>query len=232
MYKIRKGISTREDGSLYLPLIDPLPENAANHNRYFEKQRLSGLQRAVANQVHGAHVERVNKRSPFRIAETDALITTEPDIILALTVADCFPVFFEESEVGIIGLAHCGWRGIAAGIITATLENICEAGGKKENIRLTIGPGICARHFEVKEAVLSAFVDYPEFIARDAKILIDLKGIIIKQAKEAGIPLEYMTDQDECTYCLDTKYFSFRRDKPTPLQAQLAFIVQFSHRKF
>lgn len=211
---------------MFLPLNDQHPENIANHDRYFEKQGLSGLQRAVANLVHGANVERVSVQSPYRILETDAIITTEPNIVLALTVADCFPVYFEEHEAGIIGLAHCGWRGITRGIIPATLHALSETAGKMKTVHLTIGPGICARHFEVQNDVLPDFAPYREFIIHDKKTTIDLKGVIKRQALDVGVAPENITDQNECTYCLHEKYFSYRRDHPAYMEAQLASMVQ------
>jgi len=97
---------------------------------------------------------------------------------------------------------------------------------------LTIGPGICDKHFEIKDDVVSSFSAYPDFISHDSGIRVNLKGIMKKQITEAGVPSENITDSDECTYCLPEKYFSYRRDKAKPFEAQVAYIVQSPHRKF
>ncbi len=232
MRKVLKGFSEKGDGSMYLPPVNALPENIANRKQYFEMNGLSGKKIVIANLVHGTNVEKVGVSSEYFIPVTDALVTKESGIILTLTGADCFPVYFEDKTTGVIGIAHCGWRGIVGGIIGKTIASVIEIGGKAENIVLTIGPGICTKHFEIKEDVLSYFLPYTEFIQRDKDIRVDLKGIIRKQASEADVLSENIIDTDECTYCLPEKYFSYRRDKPEHLEAQIAFIIQFPHRKF
>ncbi|MFZ3032068.1 MAG: polyphenol oxidase family protein [Candidatus Moraniibacteriota bacterium] len=232
MKKILKGFSEKKDGLMYLPMKDALPENVANRKLFFESKGLSGRKVVVANLVHGTTVAVVDARAEYFVPATDALLTKAPEIILTLTGADCFPVYLEEKTAGIIGLAHCGWRGIVGEILPKTIAALIDMGGKKESTVLTIGPGICARHFEITEDVLSSFSVYPEYIVQDKNIRVDLKGIIKKQAQEAGIASEHIVDTDECTYCLSDKYFSYRRDQPKTIEAQVAYIVQFPHRKF
>lgn len=232
MKKVLKGFSEKKDGSMYFPPANPLSENSVNRKQYFETNGLGGKKIVIADLVHGTNVEKVGSSSEYFIPATDALVTKESGIILTLTGADCFPIYFEEKTAGIIGLAHCGWRGIVGGIVEKTIASVIEMGGKAENIAVTIGPGICAKHFEIKEDVLSHFLPYTEFIERDKNIRVDLKGIIKKQLSEAGILSENTSDTDECTYCLSEKYFSYRRDKPHYLEAQIAYIIQFPHRKF
>ncbi len=217
---------------MYLPLTDPLAENIAHRKAYFESNSLLGKQIAIADLVHGTRVTIIDRRSPYIAPQTDALVSKEPDIILTLTGADCFPLFFEEKGAGIIGLAHGGWRGIVAGIVAETQTAINRLGGEPGKTILTIGPGICAKHFEIQEDVLEKFAPYPKYISHNGGIHVDLKGIIGAQAIASGIAPQNIVDSGECTFCLPQKYFSYRRDKPEYLEAQLAFIVQFAHRKF
>jgi YfiH family protein len=232
MNKVRKGFSEKDDGSMYVTLTNAVPENIAHRKTFWEKRGLSGKQVAVADTVHGIRVAVIDRQSPYLIPQTDALITRASDIVLALTGADCFPVYFEEKMAGIVGLAHCGWRGIIGGIVAETIASIENAGGKKENIIITIGPGICAKHFEIREDALPSFLEYPECVSYEEGIHVDLPGIIEKQARASGVISEYIKNSGECTYCLPEKYFSFRRDKPKILENHIAYIVQFSHRKF
>lgn len=232
MKKVLKGFSEKIDGSMYLSAQNPLAENVANRKRFLEMKNLGGRKIVVAGLVHGSAVQKVDAGAEYIIPDTDALVTQTPEMILTLTGADCFPVYFEEKTAGIVGLAHCGWKGIVGGIVNNTVGAIVEMGGKTENIVMTIGPGICTKHFEIKEDILSSFEVYPEYILREERISVDLKGIIKKQATESGIVSENILDTNECTYCLDEKYFSYRRDKSDPLEAQIAYIVQFPHRKF
>ena len=232
MNKVLKGFSEKKNGSMYLPLTNPRAENIVHRKAFFEALGLDGKQMAVANLVHGTRVAVINRHSPYISPETDALVTKDEDTILTLTGADCFPVYFEEKQAGVIGLAHCGWRGIVAGILPETIAAIKKTGGKESNITVTFGPGICAKHFEIQEDVLSSFAEYSEYISRDTGIHVDLKGIMRKQIQSLGILPEKIIDYGECTYCLTEKYFSYRRDKPEYMETQLAYIVQFSHRKF
>lgn len=232
MNKVQKGFSEKNDGSMYLPLVDALPENITHRKEFFEKRGLRGKQIVVAGLVHGTRVAIVNRQSPYIIPETDILITSSPNIVLALTGADCFPVYFEDRQAGIIGLAHCGWRGIVAGIISEALQAIENIGGKKSDIVITIGPGICTKHFEIQADIVTLFAKYHEFIVKNDGLHVDLKGIMRKQAEVLGILPEKIVESGECTYCLPEKYFSYRRDKPIYLENQIAYIIQFSHRKF
>ncbi len=217
---------------MYLPLQNPLAENIAHRKTYLENNGLTGKQIAIADLVHWTRVAIIDRRSPYIVPQTDALVTKESDIVLTLTGADCFPLFFEEKGAGIIGLAHGGWRGIVGGIVAETQAAITGLGGEPGKTILTIGPGICAKHFEIQEDVLEKFAAYSEYVSRDSGIHVDLKGIIRAQAVAAGITPQNVIDSGECTFCLPKKYFSYRRDKPEYLEAQLAFIVQFAHRKF
>lgn len=228
MKKVLKGISERKDGSMYMKVA----ENAHHRKRFFEACGLSGRQIAAAELIHGTHVEIVTPASKHLLPKTDALITQAPGIILTLTGADCFPVYLEERSAGIIGLVHCGWRSIVAGIIPETIAVLIEIGGKTDRLMLTLGPGICARHFEIREDILPAFAPYSEYIENENGIRVDLKAIIRKQALKNGVREKNIIDSGECTYCLKDKYFSFRRDQPKTLETQIAYIVQFPHRKF
>ena len=218
------------------------PENIANRERYFERIGLSKKKIVAANLVHGTRVAIVDSASPEFLLDTDALVTKENSIILTLTGADCFPVYFEDETHGIIGLAHCGWRGITVGILEETVRAI-ESLLSEENeiprqarndksemlqsIKVTIGPGICGKHFEIKEDILPHFAEYPNAILRkDDQLFVDLRAIMKTRLRQLGIADERITDQGECTCCLPEKYFSYRRDKPEQLEAQATYIAQ------
>lgn len=226
MTNVLKGYSTRKDGSMYLASDGFSVENIKHRKRFFTARRLIENNIIAANLVHGTNVVVVDHVSPGFIPETDALVTKESGIVLTLTGADCFPVYFEDKKAGIIGLVHCGWRGIVGGIVTNTIEVMMSLGATAENIYLTIGPGICKHHFEIQEKDLSAFEAFPEMIIRGEKLSVNLKKIIITQARRTGIPRKHMTDKKECTYCLPEKYYSYRRDKPEELETQVAYITQ------
>jgi len=146
------------------------------------------------------------------INQTDALITKKKNIFLSISVADCIPVFFYESQAKIIGLAHAGWRGIAGGVIENTMKKITELGGMAENLKIALGPGINKCHFEVGEEVVDKFKNYKEYIfKKDKKYFIDLRGIIKKKLNKLGVKSENIEDCNICTFC-SKNLFSFRSD--------------------
>ena len=89
-----------------------------------------------------------------------------------------------------------------------------------------IGPGIGPCHFEVQDDVLERFREfYEEALARrDGKTFLDLKRIARRQLVNLGLKEESIEASPECTFCLEEKYFSARRDKPGKTEAMVAVI--------
>ena len=215
-------MSEREDGSMKLFSGNNL--NLENRNKFFGKIGISENKVIVAEIVHGAKVEIVDSSSLEFILEADGLITKDANVFLSITIADCIPVYLYESEQKIIGIVHCGWRGIVGGVIGNAVKKLLQLDGSPENLKIALGPGINKCHFEIKEDVLDKFKDYPEFVIKqNDKIFIDLKGIIRKQVDETGVDQKNIEDNSECTIENDN-YFSFRRDKPKMTEAMVAII--------
>lgn len=215
-------MSEKQDGSM--KLFKDGDVNLDNRNNFFRSIGINSNQVISAGIANRTNVKIVSANNPKIIYETDGLITNDKNIFLSITVADCVPAYFYEPKNGILGITHCGWRGVAGGIMENTLDKIFELGGKAENIAVVVGPGICKKHFEIKEDALNKFRSYPEFIIRsDDRIFIDLKGIIKKQLGNFQIKSEKIEDNPECTF-ENNKYFSFRRDKPKIIEAMVAII--------
>lgn len=215
-------MSERGDGSMKLFKDSDL--NLENRMNFFERIGVDKNKVIAAEIVHSANVGIVNSVSSEVISGADGLVTRNKNVFLSVTVADCIPVYFYEPKHQIVALAHCGWRGIVGGIIKNTLEKIQELGGKNENLKIALGPGINNCHFEIQKDVLDEFSAYPEFvIRREEKIFVDLKGIIEKRLVELGINPESIENNNDCTMEND-RYFSFRRDKPEKTEAMVAII--------
>jgi|SRR3990167_3881927 len=110
-------------------------------------------------QVHGNKVVLVSaKHLGKTIKECDGLVTNSPDVTLRISVADCLPIFFSDSEGSSIGLVHAGWRGLDNKIIEKTIRLMSKklppsSEGKKtksQRLSVYIGPHICQKHYEVK----------------------------------------------------------------------------------
>ncbi len=107
-------------------------------------------------QVHGARVVVVTAPGDQAGAEADAAVTDVPDAVLAVLTADCAPISFTSPE-GIRGVAHAGWRGVEAGVITATVEAMRRLGAT--DVDAVVGPCIhpCCYEFSATDLDRVAF---------------------------------------------------------------------------
>src|SRR5712692_7339062 len=197
-----------------------------NRRRVCEALGVSSF--AVGQQVNGARCARVGpKRAGAGFTDaadafgaTDALITTSRDVALAALVADCVPVALVDPARGALAVVHAGWRGIAAGILGASLRRFAEPG----EVRAVIGPAIGPDHYSVGEDValaVSAASDAGVNAARrGGQVFLDLPGTVARILKELGVRRE--DSAGTCTACEPRRFFSYRRDGPTGRQALIA----------
>lgn len=170
------------------------------------------------NQVHGARVVRLTARDAAPGApphEADAAITTEPGIACTAQVADCLPVLF--AAPGAVGAAHAGWRGLAGGVLEATVQALCDAAGcRPEQLHAWLGACIGPGRFEVGADVLRAFGagpagDSPRFRRQpNGKWMADLPGLARDRLQALGV--QQITGGHWCTVSDPSRFFSFRRD--------------------
>ena len=169
-------------------------------------------------QVHGADVIAVDGDATRARAlpRADAAVTHAPGVVLAVRVADCLPVLLCDRLGTAIGVAHAGWRGLAAGVIENTVTAMaCEPAG----IAAWLGPAIGPHAFEVGADVLDAFVAADAaaahaFVpARAGKWLADLDALARQRLARAGV--EQVSGMRECTFSDARRFFSYRRDGAT-----------------
>lgn len=108
---------------------------------------------ATVHQVHGTEVVRVTRPGPN--GRADAMVTTVPGLAAAVFTADCLGVVLHGP--GAVGVAHAGWRGLAAGVLESTAKQMQEAGARPQ--RAHLGPAIGPCCFEVGEEVAELFPD-------------------------------------------------------------------------
>lgn len=156
----------------------------------------------------------------------DGLITSERNLYLSITIADCLPIFIYNTEKKVIALVHTGWEGLAKGIISNVINVFVEQyKSNPKKILVGIGPGIGVCHFEVKTDVLNKFKSNHEAIKkRDNKTFIDLKKIAESQLLVLGITKKHIEISPVCTYCEEEKYFSYRRGRTDPLEAMIVLM--------
>lgn len=186
-YPIYFRMSERKDGSM---------KKEENVKKFLNRINIPFLTRAGL--CHGKDIYNVKLKDKGKIIKNvDGLRTKEKNLFISITVADCIPVAFYDYKEEEIGLIHAGWKGIYSGII----EEI----GSKNKV-FYIGPGISSCHFEVsKEFPLPYFL-------REGKYYSDLKGIIKEKLLSGGALLSNIEVSEDCTYCMEKKYSSFRRE--------------------
>ena len=167
---------------------------AENHRRLYRRFGFTPKQVVSPCQVHGHRVVRVGRADGGQvIPETDALISDEPGVVLLLRFADCVPVLFFDPDAGAVGLAHAGWRGTAAGVVSATVEALEEAfGSRQEALWAGVGPGIAPEDYEVGEEVVAAIAHTlppgtPVARQQGGRWRLDLPGAVAAQLREAGV---------------------------------------------
>lgn len=160
------------------------------------------------------HSSLVIQAIPGLVLKGDALVTSQSNIALVIETADCYPVLLEDRINGVIGAAHCGWRGTVGKILENTLRQMLTLGAKLEHIRAAIGPGICFEHYavglEVKDQFLSAGFPTSIFEAQDELWKLDLSAANAWLLEACGVPKNQIWQSSACS--TDPEFFSYRRD--------------------
>lgn len=171
---------------------------------------LAPEQIATAKQVHGAAL--VHQPDPARVPEADGQVLTEPGLAAMVFVADCLPVAV--AGPGGVAILHCGWRGLAAGIVARGAQAIGA-------MHAAIGPGIGPCCYEVGDEVLGAFAGLGEGVAEGR--MLDLAEVARRSLRDAGI--ESIESAGLCTRCEVGRFFSHRREAAAAgRQAGLAWL--------
>ena len=165
-------------------------------------------------QVHGSHVEVVHE-VPAQPPEADAIVTTTPGLTLAVLVADCTPILLWDRRAGVVAAVHAGRRGLAAGVLPATIEVMCGLRARPERIYAVVGPSICAEHYEVpgdmRDEVAAAAPESAATTAAGAPAL-DIRAGLLAQMHRCG--LRRWMVMPHCTV-ESAQYYSYRRDGVT-----------------
>ncbi|HEY2428428.1 MAG TPA: polyphenol oxidase family protein [Acidimicrobiales bacterium] len=163
---------------------------------------------AWLHQVHGAEVRGVPEPGAVQGDDGDAMVTATPGVILAVFTADCAPVAFSSPE-GVVGLAHAGWRGIAAGVLDATADAMRALGATR--LEAALGPCIRAECYEFGEDDIDVLERRlgPSVRGRTAgdRPALDLAAAVNASLDRAGVAL--VADSGRCTAC-GGQWFSHR----------------------
>lgn len=185
---------------------------------------------ARARQTHSDIVVRAHGPWAEPLTEADAHWTTEKNLGLLISTADCTPVLLFHPHRRAVASIHAGWRGVASRIVTKTIDAWKAEFGDIHGVRAWIGPHIQYDSFEVgadvKDQLLLSVREVPEksFRAKDGgKFDVDLDALVLKQLTESGVAREGIG-----VLAIDTKtdfrFHSHRRDRENAGR-QLSFIA-------
>ncbi len=167
-------------------------------------------------QVHGAEVVTVHEPWEMEAApKADAMVTTAPGIMLGILTADCVPVLFADSQAGVIGAAHAGWKGARAGVLKATVDAMQKQGAKADRLIAAVGPSIAQASYEVGDDLCDVVLQEHEhnacyFAANEqGRWQFDLKAYVVQKLAESGIGQINLLAKD--TFLEEDAFFSYRR---------------------
>jgi polyphenol oxidase len=168
-------------------------------------------------QVHGATVVDLDTTAP---GDADASITRTPQTVCVVKAADCMPVLFADVDGTTVAAAHAGWRGLAGGVLEATVDAMRIP---PQRIVAWLGPAIGPRVYEVGEDVRAAFARYPGALVptRPGHWLLDLYAV----AREKLKGLASVSGGGFCTYSDSERFFSYRRDRSAARMAAAVWLT-------
>ena len=173
------------------------------------RTRLGGTRLATATQVHGGTVldHRTAWEGWLRGDAADGHLALARGTAMAVTVADCVPVFIAHAS-GAAAILHSGWRGTAARIAERAIRRLEAFGIPTRELRIHCGPAICGRCYEVSADVAL------QLTGRDPgrAITVDLRQLITNQVRTLGV--RHVSSSSYCTRCDNDRFFSHRAGDP------------------
>ena len=214
-------VSTREGGVSQFPydslnLADHVGDQAESvaENRRRLAEALPGDGVCWLNQIHG--VEAVEGKVGI-VPEADAHWTAARNLPLAILTADCLPVVLMATDASCVGIAHAGWRGLAAGVLESLLAAMP---AEPASVTAWLGPGISAAAYEVGPEVKTTFEqlcgeesgDCFQSSHRQGYWMADLPALARLRLSRAGVPV--ISGGGRCTNGEPEHFFSHRREGP------------------
>lgn len=217
----RGGVSVGAYASLNLgDHVGDAPQAVVeNRRRFAEAAGLASAPRWL-KQVHGCGVVTGEAEAG---SAADACWTDKPALPCAVLTADCLPVLFTDLEGSCVAAAHAGWRGLAAGVLEATVAALPAS---PQRLIAWLGPAIGPKAFQVGDEVRAAFVgqaaeDATAFVPDGERWLADLFALARGRLGRCGVGAVY--GGDVCTVSDAERFFSHRRDG---LSGRFASLIQ------
>lgn len=210
--------------------VGDAPERVAENRRRLAAVLALPAEPAWLEQVHGRQALLLDEGALPASREADAAVTTRPGRVLAVLTADCLPVLFCSSDGRGIGVAHAGWRGLAAGVLASAVDALAVPPGE---LLAWIGPAIGQEAYEVGPEVRAACIaatgaEAAEYFraGRPGHWQFDLAGLARHRLETLGLGGIY--GGHWCTHADPARFFSHRRDGadgPTGRMATLIWLA-------
>lgn len=223
------GVSQQSYHSLNVGVNGDDPAHVAENRRRLRAALELPGEPVWLRQVHGADVVDAASVTAGTAPEADASFTTVPGVVCAVQAADCLPVLFCDDAGTVVAAAHAGWRGLAAGVLEATVRALPV---KPTALMAWLGAAIGPRSFEVGAEVRQAFVAADPaaaaaFVSRPEtpearKYLADLYRLARQRLAAAGVSRVSGGGHD--TLLEHTRFFSYRRDGRCGRMAALVWL--------
>ena len=226
---VRACVTTRAGGVSQAPFdtfnlgehVGDDPAAVAENRRRL--QALLGCRPAWLTQVHGVAVVEAD---PAQVAEADASWTATPGVACTAMTADCLPVLFCDRAGSRVAAAHAGWRGLAAGVLEASVAAL---GCPPSEVLVWLGPAIGPQAFEVGGEVREAFVALHAeaagaFVpsANPGRYMADLYRLARIRLASVGVSAVY--GGGLCTFSDAERFYSYRREPRTGRLASLIWL--------
>jgi YfiH family protein len=221
------GVSAPPYASLNLGgHVGDAPEAVAQNRRVLAAAAGVPAEPAWLAQVHGVEVVDLDAVGHEGISGStrpaDAAFTRRTGRVCAILTADCLPILLAADSGDVVAAAHAGWRGLAGGVIEATVRAL---GVAPARLMAWLGPAIGPQHFEVGEEVREALLKGDSgaeaaFVPNACgRFMADLASLARRRLAAVGVAGVY--GGGHCTFADGTRYFSHRRDGVTGRQATL-----------
>lgn len=218
------GVSEGPYSSLNLAAhVGDVPAHVLENRRRLREAAALPGEPLWLEQVHGCDV--VVQDGRMDAPRADAAVTTTPGRVCAVMTADCLPIVIADREGTRVGIAHAGWRGLAGGVVEATVAALH---ADPAGLVAWLGPAIGQQAFEVGAEVRQAFIARSVaaagcFVANErGRYQADLYGLARCVLADAGIGAT--CGGGWCTVTDREQFFSFRRDGVTGRMATLAWL--------
>jgi YfiH family protein len=204
-YGVRAFTTGRAAGNFSTAGPEPVRDVMARWDALRDALRPSGPRLATSRQVHGTHVvvHGTGWEGWLRGDDADGHAATERGTGMAVSIADCVPVFIVHAS-GAAALLHSGWRGTAGRIVERGIAALTLRGVPAAELRVHLGPAICGRCYEVSSDVYERLTGSRPPGAR----AVDLRALIADHARAAGV--RHISVSGSCTRCDNARFYSHR----------------------